>query len=234
MTFRAWLPGDTNLDGKVEFLDFFTLQWNWGGEGTFREGDFNGDGLVDEADLIILQDNWLTDLTTPLAASGTSLPVDVHPVLDSGSNTPELMGTLLTPANLDGDLDIDDDDKAILMASFGLDAGGDLDGDGDTDLADLLEWQRQYAPYTLLADFNLDLRVNNEDACLWLATFGVNRGGDADNDGDTDIADLLAMQREFAGLCADNGAAFQQVPEPATAGLLFAAGFLFLAGRRSS
>jgi hypothetical protein len=40
-------------------------------------------------------------------------------------------------ADLDGDGDTDLADLGILLASYLLDGGGDLDGDGDTDLADL-------------------------------------------------------------------------------------------------
>jgi hypothetical protein len=39
--------------------------------------------------------------------------------------------------DLDGDGDVDLADLGILLASYGVDDGGDLDGDGDTDLADL-------------------------------------------------------------------------------------------------
>jgi hypothetical protein len=41
------------------------------------------------------------------------------------------------PGDLDGDGDVDLADLALLLASYGVDDGGDLDGDGDTDLADL-------------------------------------------------------------------------------------------------
>jgi hypothetical protein len=39
--------------------------------------------------------------------------------------------------DLDGDGDTDLADLGILLASYGVDGGGDLDGDGDTDLSDL-------------------------------------------------------------------------------------------------
>ncbi|HUU98637.1 MAG TPA: hypothetical protein VM487_23130, partial [Phycisphaerae bacterium] len=39
--------------------------------------------------------------------------------------------------DLDGDGDTDQADLGILLASYKSDAGGDLDGDGDTDQADL-------------------------------------------------------------------------------------------------
>jgi len=41
------------------------------------------------------------------------------------------------PGDLDGDVDTDQADLGILLASFGIDDGGDLDGDGVTDQADL-------------------------------------------------------------------------------------------------
>jgi hypothetical protein len=40
-------------------------------------------------------------------------------------------------ADLDGDGDTDQADLGVLLASYGVDDGGDLDGDGDTDQADL-------------------------------------------------------------------------------------------------
>jgi hypothetical protein len=48
----------------------------------------------------------------------------------------EFAGTAV-PGDLDGDGDVDLADLGILLASFLTDDGGDLDGDGDTDLADL-------------------------------------------------------------------------------------------------
>ncbi len=40
-------------------------------------------------------------------------------------------------ADLDGDGDTDQADLGVLLASYGVDDGGDVDGDGDTDQADL-------------------------------------------------------------------------------------------------
>lgn len=54
--------GDANLDGKVDFLDFQTLENNF--DQPNRDGwqfaDFNGDGMVDRADLAILFQNYGT------------------------------------------------------------------------------------------------------------------------------------------------------------------------------
>jgi len=54
------LPGDTNLDGTVNFTDYSTLIQHWqetvtGGAGV---GDFNYDGKVDFNDYSILVQNW--------------------------------------------------------------------------------------------------------------------------------------------------------------------------------
>lgn len=53
---------------------------------------------------------------------------------------------------------------------------------------------------------------------MWKASFGVNNGGDTDNDGDTDGDDFLVWQSQF-GSSAGNGAV-ASVPEPISAVLL--------------
>ena len=62
MRFRAWLPGDTNLDGLVNFLDFSSFQSNFFDPGSYADGDFTGDGVVNIADFGILQQNFAQDL----------------------------------------------------------------------------------------------------------------------------------------------------------------------------
>jgi hypothetical protein len=52
------LPGDANLDGRVDLADFGILKQHFGA-GTLRsEGDFNGDNQVDLTDFGILKDNF--------------------------------------------------------------------------------------------------------------------------------------------------------------------------------
>jgi hypothetical protein len=52
------LPGDANLDGKVDLSDFGILKQNFG-TGTGRpQGDFNADGQVDLSDFGILKENF--------------------------------------------------------------------------------------------------------------------------------------------------------------------------------
>ncbi len=50
----------------------------------------------------------------------------------------------LSPADFDGDTDVDGDDLAFWTASFGANSGGDIDADGDTDGDDFLIWQQEF------------------------------------------------------------------------------------------
>ncbi len=52
-------PGDTNLDGVVNLVDFTALKDNFGGaNSSLAQGDINGDGVVNLADFTILKDNF--------------------------------------------------------------------------------------------------------------------------------------------------------------------------------
>ena len=62
-------PGDTNLDGSVDFEDFLTLSANFGGDGDWSQGDFNADGSVTFPDFLILSGNF-----GPSAAAVQSVP----------------------------------------------------------------------------------------------------------------------------------------------------------------
>jgi hypothetical protein len=52
------IPGDTNLDGQVDFEDFLNLSANFGGRGSWSEGDSDGSGMIDFADFITLASNF--------------------------------------------------------------------------------------------------------------------------------------------------------------------------------
>jgi hypothetical protein len=54
------LDGDTDLDADVDFDDFSTLAFNFGGAGTWPDGDFDGDGDVDFDDFSALAFNFGT------------------------------------------------------------------------------------------------------------------------------------------------------------------------------
>jgi len=231
MRWQQWLPGDTNLDGVVEFNDFYTLQGNWWQTGSFADGDFNGDNYINADDFDILQGNWLS--SAGLAALGANI-IQVLPELDEDTGVPFLAATLLVEANLDGDLDVDGDDLALLWASYGVDDGADLDQDGDTDGADFLKWQTQYQLYTLTADFNINGVAEGKDLAIWENSYGKNRGGDSDGNSFTDGFDFLAWQREVSIPAPEEITATQTaVPEPATVcSALVSAVALLTRGRR--
>ena len=52
------LPGDTDLDGKVEFDDFLKLARSFGAEGGWADGNFSADPLVDFQDFLALARNF--------------------------------------------------------------------------------------------------------------------------------------------------------------------------------
>jgi hypothetical protein len=57
------IPGDANLDGVVNQLDFARLYTNFGIGSTWAEGDFDGDGRVTFADFQTLERNFSGSLT---------------------------------------------------------------------------------------------------------------------------------------------------------------------------
>jgi hypothetical protein len=65
------LPGDANLDGRVDATDLNRVGLNWRGTGkTWTQGDFTGDGNVDAADLNVLALNWRRGVAAPAVADG--------------------------------------------------------------------------------------------------------------------------------------------------------------------
>lgn len=106
----------------------------WSGPGKFSAelttNELNGE-LVSEN-----QFSWWAAQAQPVTAFFTGeqeLSITVYLEISAGY-----------PGDLNGDLIVDLQDLGQLLASFGVDAGGDTDCDGDTDLADL---------GTLLANF---------------------------------------------------------------------------------
>ena len=56
---RTGLPGDANLDGRVNVNDLTIVLTNFGQTRmTWSQGDFNGDGKVDVNDLTIVLSNF--------------------------------------------------------------------------------------------------------------------------------------------------------------------------------
>ena len=129
-------------------------------------------------------------------------------------------GTLITTEDVnyfeqlwdDGNLRIDDLTGIILGLTFDQTLFSLTDnGNGTTTLA-LLQ-------LLIPGDFNGDGFVNEVDLSLWEGAFGVDNGGDADDDGDSDGADFLAWQRNFTG-GSGLAASTKAVPEPSSVGLL--------------
>ena len=54
--------GDANLDGRVSFFDFATLQNNFNQAGTWADGDYDQNGIVNFADFQLLEANFGFDL----------------------------------------------------------------------------------------------------------------------------------------------------------------------------
>ena len=85
----------------------------------------------------------------------------------------------------------------------------------------------------LEADFNRHGQVNGTDLGVWKTAFGVNGNGDADEDGDSDGADLLKWQQQLGNIAAGATPPVGAVPEPATLAL-GALGALWAGARRRS
>ena len=134
-------------------------------------GDFNNSGTLDGSDLDAL-----------FAAQGASAtPGDVM--------------------NLIADGVIDGADVSAWIEVVAGTALGDLDLDGDIDLADALQLQQQYTG-------TLTPGVGSR---TWSQ-------GDLDGDGDVDFLDAITLRQNFTGNLAD--LAGMNIPEPGTAGVL--------------
>ena len=86
---QSFLPGDANLDGKVDFADLVIVARNYGKTSgvTWVDGDFNGDGSVGFDDLVILARNYGHALPQP---AGTALLATFTPTASDDSLSPVL------------------------------------------------------------------------------------------------------------------------------------------------
>jgi hypothetical protein len=71
------VPGDANLDGRVDLADLLTLSQHYGLDrnATWSQGDFNGNGAVNFNDLVLLAQNYGS------GAGGKPVPEPVAPAL---------------------------------------------------------------------------------------------------------------------------------------------------------
>jgi hypothetical protein len=75
-TARRFFPGDANLDGVVDGVDFLAWQSGYGNNttGTWAIGDFNGDRKVDGVDFLIWQSNYPSGGLSPLGVNSAASP----------------------------------------------------------------------------------------------------------------------------------------------------------------
>ena len=70
------IPGDANLDGRVDATDLSSLglHWNQSDCVSWSRGDFDGDGVAGPADLNILGMNWLRGFAAPAVVAAANRP----------------------------------------------------------------------------------------------------------------------------------------------------------------
>jgi autotransporter-associated beta strand protein len=87
MTVAYAYYGDSNLDGKVNAIDFNSLANNYGGSGKeWVQGDYNYDGSVDSLDFSALSANFNSALPAPAPALGALVPEPGAIVLLAGAS----------------------------------------------------------------------------------------------------------------------------------------------------
>lgn len=80
-------------------------------------------------------------------------------------------------------------------------------------------WLRLFDQSAFGADLDNNGRVDAADLAVWKLAYKSSPAGDADHDADSDGSDFLLWQRQFR-----KSTAVSAIPEPATAGLILAAG----------
>lgn len=162
--------------------------------------DVNGDEVVDAVDYGLVVDVLgLPDARRDLDGNGTVGKEDVAIVLG-------FLGAVCSescPADLDLDGDVDGDDRALLVADFGLDCRPDLDRDGrvdgdgrggDDDV--LFAYYNQPAPpYTAAsrADLRVDQYVDKSDYRILAAAVPRDCRSDLNSDGAVDLTDVWVL-----------------------------------------
>ena len=68
--FLVAIPGDANLDGRVNAADYIALKRGFGTGTTWRQGDFDGNGVVNRDDLLILGAHMGVTMALPAAPAG--------------------------------------------------------------------------------------------------------------------------------------------------------------------
>lgn len=154
--------------------------------------DFDGNLVVDEADF----DRWHSSfgITNPYDADGDG-DADGRDFLYWQRNVySQLPPEKLAIADLNHDGVYNAQDLPVWQTSYGVDDGGDVDGDGDTDGRDFLLWQQ--AAMSNPADLNGDYVVDSLDLEQWQQSYAFLESTDANHDGVVDQADYLIWEAE--------------------------------------
>lgn len=173
-----------------------------------RYADVNGDGVVDAVDYgLVANAVGLADPRLDLDGNGTVGKEDIAILLGFfGGGCAKSC-----PADLDGDGDVDGDDRARLEADIGLDCRPDLDRDGrvdagggdDEDADVLFAYFRQPAPPWTAesrADLRVDQFVNRLDYEVLAAAVPRDCRADLNSDGAVDATDVWALLSSW-GAC---------------------------------
>jgi len=74
--FRTAVPGDANLDGAVDHLDYLTVKFYYGVGDRWEQADFDGNGIVDGTDVAAFEENFGFVLPPPPPAPPGALSED--------------------------------------------------------------------------------------------------------------------------------------------------------------
>jgi Dockerin type I domain len=201
-----WNPSaDLDGDGDVDLDDLNILLDDLGCQGC--AGDVDGDGDTDQIDLLLIEDaygsvpgdpHWNPD--ADLDGDGVITQADIGIAqTDFGCGIPDCIG------DIDHDGDVDNDDRALLLAAFGSSPGephwnpdADLDGSGTIDTADLQILLANFGCNRLcVGDLDRDRRTGQEDLGELLRAYLKTDAGDLNGDGSTDQADLGILLADY-------------------------------------
>lgn len=178
----------------------------------------------------VLEPGLLDAVLTPLGGSFTQAPLTDPPSTPALFDADARSDLTLTIFDTDGVTPLTTVNNAGVgsadsLQDFSLSAPGEYFArvTGAADTIQLYQLDLSVSPEVFLeADFNEDSNVDQADLAIFLASYGLNSGGDANNDGNTNGADFLLWQRQItAGSPALVGT--QTVPEPTSAMLLLLA-----------
>jgi hypothetical protein len=157
--------------------------------------DFNHDNRVNEFDLAIWEQ--YSAFTNPYDLNGDHR-VNGRDFLEwqrgfQAELSPEEAARFAL-SDLNDDGVYNSEDIHAWQASFGIDDGADLDGDGDTDGRDLMIWQRNVP--SMPGDIDNDFLINAGELQAWQDSYGFSNVADANGDGAVDMADYQIWQAE--------------------------------------